>query len=218
MQCKSLWIEVSAKCINVNVNVFWPLDTACFKFLRSFMVPSGVLETHLYNFWTLSHQKSTFVLYIIEFIGETILKRSVIFLVPIDRQVLLYLWDPRMKDASSFAPSLISSTEDNPKTAPTLQHSFTPVPSYMLTTTAPYRQLTSNPLTGFFRVHTVISLCFINIRLSVGFSIDSAMFPSRVGLQKKEIKRMKAAQNFNGRLKSENLRSFLLKNWPYLLS
>lgn len=103
----------------------------------------------------------------------------------------------------------------NSSHTPTFIHSSA---NYMLTTTAPDRQLTSNPLTGFFRVHTVISLCFINIRLSVGFSIDSAMFPSRVGLQKKEIKRMKAAQNFNGRLKSENLRSFLLKNWPYLLS
>lgn len=80
----------------------------------------------------------------------------------------------------------------------------------MLTTTVPDRQLTSNPLTGFFEVHTlVISLCFINIRLSVGFGIDSAMFSSRAGLQKKEMERMKAAQNFSGRLKSENLRSYL---------
>lgn len=43
----------------------------------------------------------------------------------------------------------------------------------------------------------------------MGFSIDSAMFPSRAGLQKKEIERMKAGQNFSGRLKSENLRSYL---------
>lgn len=52
----------------------------------------------------------------------------------------------------------------------------------------------------FLGSRSIISLCFINIILSVGFSIDSAMFPSRAGLQKEGIERKKAVGNFSERL------------------
>lgn len=153
--------------------LFWPLDTVCFRLLRSFMVPSGILETHLYSFWR-DTCKITWVFFL-----KTNLRRLKSPKVSICSLQNHISWRKYIKEICDFfcpnwltgltlfirpnneGRQLICPKSHNLHKGQCKNSSQTPTfihysANYMLTTTAPDRQLTSDPLTGFFEVHTLL--------------------------------------------------------------